>query len=360
MYNFVNFIKRLSLGLMILLIGSCQTKTSSKETELNPKIGTREGTYIQGDGSVNLKLVDEFVGIIKTNWYKRDTVNWNTFKKNIIIKLKASKYHNKYDKVFSETLKILEPHSKYFKSKPSKIKSIKRISVVRYPTLFLLDSNILWIKIPSILWKSEKLNHRMYAKIGQNLICKTKKSSSTWVIDLIGNGGGEIWPMILAIAPLLDKGNIGSFSSLKGKDCPVSKCPKHEWPCNCWMNKNKWVGSGAHQMDHLSIQKPCKHLKSQKIFILTDSSTLSAAEAVVVAFKGQKNVYHIGQPTGGLSSANSRHSLSNGANVVIPGSVFADCNGKLYGGKIKPDITISEEILNNDRLLYKTILELAD
>jgi hypothetical protein len=79
----------------------------------------------------------------------------------------------------------------------------------------------------------------LYAKIVQNLICKTKKYSSTWVINLIGNGGGEIWLMILAIAPLLDKGNIGSFSSLKGKDCSVSKYPKHECMCNCWMNKNK-------------------------------------------------------------------------------------------------------------------------
>ena len=157
-------------------------------------------------GSVNLELVDEFVGIIKNNWYKRDSVNWDSFTKKVIKKLKSSKSHNKYETVFRETLKILEPHSKYFKSKPSKTKSIKRISVVRYPKLFLLDSNILWIKIPSILWRSGKLNHRMYAKIGQNLICKTKKSSSAWVIDLIGNGGGEIWPMILAVAPLLDKG----------------------------------------------------------------------------------------------------------------------------------------------------------
>ena len=40
--------------------------------------------------------------------------------------------------------------------------------------------------------------------------------------------------------------------------------------------------------------------------------------------------------------------------------MYKDRNGIEYDGPIKPDITISEEILNNDRLLYKKILELAD
>ena len=35
-------------------------------------------------GSVNLELVDEFVGIIKNNWYKRDSVNWDSFTKKVI------------------------------------------------------------------------------------------------------------------------------------------------------------------------------------------------------------------------------------------------------------------------------------
>ena len=51
-------------------------------------------------GSVNLELVDEFVGIIKNNWYKRDSVNWDSFTKKVIKKLKSSKSHNKYETVF--------------------------------------------------------------------------------------------------------------------------------------------------------------------------------------------------------------------------------------------------------------------
>ena len=46
-------------------------------------------------GSVNLELVDEFVGIIKNNWYKRDSVNWDSFTKKVIKRQKIQKRQKK-------------------------------------------------------------------------------------------------------------------------------------------------------------------------------------------------------------------------------------------------------------------------
>ncbi len=61
---------------------------------------------------------------------------------------------------------------------------------------------------------------------------------------------------------------------------------------------------------------------------------------MAVAFRGRPNTRSFGQPTGGASSGNQGFRLSDGAAVALTVSLFADRDGRVYGGRIEPDTLV--------------------
>ena len=50
----------------------------------------------------------------------------------------------------------------------------------------------------------------------------------------------------------------------------------------------------------------------------------------------------IGTPSGGFTTGNEFHELSDGAVFNVTGSVYADRTGRRYGGPITPDMVVEE------------------
>src|SRR5262249_31964704 len=58
---------------------------------------------------------------------------------------------------------------------------------------------------------------RQYAERGQTLIRELdQKNLRGWMIDLRLNNGGNMWPMLAGIGPILGEGDVGSFVSAGG------------------------------------------------------------------------------------------------------------------------------------------------
>ncbi len=79
---------------------------------------------------------------------------------------------------------------------------------------------------------------------------------------------------------------------------------------------------------------------SAPIAVLTGPMTGSSGEAMVVAFRGRTNTRSFGQPTSGASSGNLGFQLSDGAAIALTISLFADRDGRVYGGRIEPDTLV--------------------
>lgn len=173
--------------------------------------------------------------------------------------------------------------------------------------------------------KAEEVSTQ-YAERVQALIRELdQKNLSGWIIDLRLNNGGNMWPMLAGIGPILGEGEVGGFVAARGS--------------------SKWSYQDGKSMVNQNVAaKVATPYKAKKenlpVAILTDEFTASSAEAVVIAFKGRPKTQFIGMPTRGLPTANAPIRLSDGAVLNLTTAVDADRTGKSYDSKIPPDTEV--------------------
>ena len=132
------------------------------------------------------------------------------------------------------------------------------------------------------------------------------------VIDLRDNHGGNMYPMISAIAPLLPEGTLLSFKTRK-RTSPITL--------------DFVVRSSG-----LSTEEISKFPDSTPIAILINDWTGSSGEATLLCFRGLENVRTFGIPTAGYASANQSFPMADGYTLLITigcdvartGEVFCD------------------------------------
>lgn len=163
-----------------------------------------------------------------------------------------------------------------------------------------------------------------YAEQAQTMIARLDQSQPCgWIVDLRDNPGGNMWPMLAGIGPVLGDGVAGAFVDLDGHRSEYS-----------------YEAGAAREGQNTAIKvdKPYQlHSLMPAVAVLTSSRTASSGEAITVAFRGRPHTRSFGRPTFGLSTGNRNFRLSNGAFIILTVTVFADRTGVQYGKEIVPD-----------------------
>jgi hypothetical protein len=144
-----------------------------------------------------------------------------------------------------------------------------------------------------------------------------------WVLDLRENQGGNCWPMLAGIGPVLGTGVCGYF----GADEDQS-----DWS----------IAEGRSLMDdavQCAISRAPYTLLAPvpRVAVITGPSTASSGEVVAVAFRGRPGARSFGSPTAGYSTTNTSFDLSDGAMLFLATSVYVDRAMNAYGGELPPD-----------------------
>ena len=170
-----------------------------------------------------------------------------------------------------------------------------------------------------------------FANMLHNLIDSLDQSNPVgWILDLRGNSGGNCWPMLAGIGPVLGEGKCGYFMELGGKTS------------GAWFYKNGKSGIGKNIITVVS-RKPYKlKQKNPPVAVLTGKYTGSSGEVVTVAFRQRPNTRSFGSPTAGLSTGNQNYRLKDGAQIFLTTTVYADRTKETYGAQIKPDQEVQE------------------
>ena len=148
-----------------------------------------------------------------------------------------------------------------------------------------------------------------------------------WLLDLRMNGGGNVWPMQLGIAPLLGD----SVISVEYADGRV-------------VGRTLYVG-GATIAEENGVRTEVNRVAEPYVMahpgapvaVLIDNATGSSAEALAIAFRTRPNTRFFGEATSGYSSINRGSALPDGANMVITIGAMTDRHGRVYGVPIEPD-----------------------
>ncbi|QIT11990.1 S41 family peptidase [Clavibacter michiganensis] len=192
------------------------------------------------------------------------------------------------------------------------------------PTVSTADG-ITTIVVPAIVGGDEASRQRYVDAGAQALVAAVPATTRGWVVDLRGNNGGDIWPMLAAVSPLLDEGQVMSFEYADGS-VPVTVA-------------GGVVSQGS---DIMATSDAGRVPAGPPIAVVTDGMTVSSGEAVAIAFVGQDGVRSFGQPTYGFSTGNEPRALPDGAIVNLTVTVDADRTGRCYGGPVVPDVVVDD------------------
>jgi carboxyl-terminal processing protease len=148
-----------------------------------------------------------------------------------------------------------------------------------------------------------------------------------WLVDLRGNGGGNMWPMLAGIEAVLGEGDLGSFQAPGGGG-------------STWFLKNGTASTrpGVPQSVQSGTPGPTPDLPW--VAVLFDRGTASSGEAVSIAFAGRPHARSFGEHTAGFSTANQNVPLPDGAMLLLCSSVEADRTGRRYPDGVDPDVVI--------------------
>jgi hypothetical protein len=161
---------------------------------------------------------------------------------------------------------------------------------------------------------------RIIARLDQERPCG-------WVVDLRPTLGGNMWPMIAGLGPVLGDGKAGVMVGPDGKE-------------KSWWYRDGKAGIGDSTVVTVSDDPYQLSPSHPPVAVLTGPRTASSGEAVVVSFRGRPNAKSFGQPTRGLSTSNAAIPLSDGATLFLTTATFADRRGTVYGEPIEPDVVV--------------------
>ncbi|PAP75989.1 S41 family peptidase [Rubrivirga marina] len=154
-----------------------------------------------------------------------------------------------------------------------------------------------------------------------------------WIVDVRMNGGGNVWPMLAGLAPLLGDGVVGGSVAADG--------------ARSW---TRIEGSAAVAVTPDTtaevIRTSRAYLVSDPfapVAVLADSATGSSAEAVALAFEGRPRSRRLGTATAGVSSANEGIPLPDGSVLVVTTDLMTDRTGRAYGVRLLPDVVAVDD-----------------
>ncbi|WP_244311015.1 S41 family peptidase [Corynebacterium hindlerae] len=143
------------------------------------------------------------------------------------------------------------------------------------------------------------------------------------IIDLRGNGGGDMGPMLGGLSPLLPNGTALEF---------VSRTATTQ----VTVEGNGVKGGGTPTTTHGGKQ-------DVPTAVLTDADTASSGEATMLAFRGLPNSRSFGAPTAGYASANVVIDLYDGAGLMITTAKDRARTGEDFSDDpIQPDVTTED------------------
>ncbi len=205
----------------------------------------------------------------------------------------------------------------------------------------LLPGRIGYLKVPAFRLQNRDSSGKFAGNI-QRLIMQLDRNHEVtgWIVDLRANHGGNMYPMIAGLGPLLDEGTLGFFVK-KNRGA---------------QEKTRWFyshgGAGQGETVLVNVSSPyVLEKKNVKVAVLIGPKTSSSGEMTAMSFIGRKNTQLFGEPTSGYTTANASFTLLNGSGFHIANSFAMDRFMKFSGGKIIPDRVIKEKSPEEDSVL---------
>ena len=268
--------------------------------------------------------LDELIGLMQAHSINRQTIDWGAFRTRVFAAAGgAQSIPATYGAIQVALDGLGDGHSLYYASTGTVMGATRRVSCGRSAAdVPSLPEDIGYVRVGSFSGTAEAAT--AFANDLQRAIMTADKADMIgWIVDVRGNGGGNMYPMIAGVGPVLGEGVAGYFIDPAGVE-------------TAWEYRDGAALEGG--VANQRVAAPYRLRRERpRVAVLIDNGVASSGEAVVISFRARPDTRSFGDRTCGLSTANAPYAMSDGATLNITEAVMADRTRARYGYSIHPD-----------------------
>lgn len=263
-------------------------------------------------------LVEEAAEKIKAHAYYAERVDWPSTvaeaRRQVSDAASLEDAHRAIDGMLRQ---LRDGHS--FLLRPERLKAISANTSTADIGFSMRDfgGDVFLVTVPTFVGMRPE-RERAFAEGLHSNLSRHGKPRCGWIVDLRNNGGGNMFPMLAGLAPLLGSDRLGSFVSRNGRS---------DWPTQAIFES---VG-----LSREALEAP--DLRDAPVAVLTSRRTMSSGEAVAIAFRGRAHTRSFGEPTAGKTTGSQGFKLADGSMLLLGSVLMADRTGATYEAAIEPD-----------------------
>lgn len=280
-------------------------------------------------------LLDEAIAELRENHVNRESVDWAALEKAAYATAgDAEQAQDAYPAIRQVIAALGEKHTMFYPARRPQPASTAPAAVPaprpqpRQPEVKRLAADVGLVVMPG--WPFARDNPTSEAWVSDTRAALAQADADGvcgWVVDVRDNGGGNVWPMLDVLGPLLGSSPFGTFVA-KTRDPIIFSDGRASYP----------------GMRPEMAPLPVLRLKSADapVAVLMNGQTGSSAETVVTTFKGRPHTRFFGSPTANYVSTNNPKTLKDGSVITTTVGYTEDRTGVAYKGAIQPDVQVDD------------------
>lgn len=283
------------------------------------------------------EYLTEMLDYMEQNHINRKSIDWVTFRQAVQQKGATFASINEADESVLLALEMLNDQTSFVITSLGQPLTFSTPCTDTEAPEVTVPEGIGYIKIPT--FGNTGVNAAVFAeKMHAEIQAQDKADLKGWIIDLRENTGGNMWPMLAGIGPILGNGIAGYFVDSDNVKNSISYAD----------------GAAIYEDDAVvAVSFPYTLVSTNsKVAVLVDHATTNAAEAVAIAFIGKANTRSFGPLTCGRAGGNQTFSLIDGSVLYLTVAFLADRNETEQRGQLTPD-----ELINDPAMIFEKAVE---
>jgi hypothetical protein len=260
--------------------------------------------------------IHEAVELMRTHALNRRLVNWDVLVPELLDHAERDMAAGREETSLAPAFRALgDEHS--FLLTSTTIDAVGGTHEEELPSGALVESGVRCLAVPAVWspdWEGEEIP---YTAAGQQAL-QLIECAGDLVIDLRGNTGGNCYPMLAIIAPLLGVGRLAGYEGGK---------------------RRRWIryDGDSIRVGALRFNSfPPTQFPAARIAVLSGARTGSSGEIALLAVRDRRRARSFGSPTAGFTTANGRYPLSNGMTLFLAAASAVSSTGRSYRGVVTP------------------------
>jgi carboxyl-terminal processing protease len=267
--------------------------------------------------------------IMEKHSLNKNKIDWPEFRANIIrMGINAKTPADTYPLIKIALSGLQDHHSFFMAPQDALAMQEGTIPTSVPPEIKLVDGKFGYLLLPGYAGLNQAQMNQYATDMQNQIKAIDGLHPCGWIVDLRGNLGGNMWPMLVGVGPILGEGKAGMWLDPDGNYTD-------------WSYEDGQGLIGASLQSEVIGQPYALSKAGQPVAVLFGRQTYSSGEIIAISFIGRPNTRSFGSESGGLTTSNGEYALSDGALILLTDGVDVDRNGKAYGGPIVPDVQVS-------------------